>query len=227
MTRVGPPVPEEWNTDGLPFERRFYLNSQNSFENIAGLIAAEAKVQRVEIRPFESTRDKQEKTARQIVFRVKVSSKNCDLFYNAPDGLRGRYWQSPDAGFLATRCFIDVVKSALLYWAKDATPTKVGNRTRAMSIDEMQASLDASTAKVWPCETDWDGNQMPYKGKPQLSVRRWELNEATGPKGPLWRWTPDNSDLEIKGALLDPEGREYIPESKRDRSCQIHLYGFT
>jgi hypothetical protein len=33
---------------------------------------------------------------------VNVGHVTCDLLYNAPDGLRGRYWQSRDHGIMAS-----------------------------------------------------------------------------------------------------------------------------
>lgn len=39
--------------------------------------------------------------------------------------------------------------------------------------------------------------------------------------------TPRGGEWEIKGAILGSDRTEYIPEGKRDRSCQIHRYGFT
>lgn len=222
------PPPEEWSTAALPADRRAYLEGGLSFDEIAMAIAEDAKVESAEIRPYYNTRNKQEKIARQVVYRVCVSSKNCDLFYNAPDGLRSRYWQSPDVGFRATRSLIDAVKPKLLEFAVKKILKIAEKQIHPMTIGDIEASLDAKSAKIWPCEIDSKGNRtMPFEGKPQLDVLRWKLNEDIARNGPLWRWTPDDRDLEIKGALLDPEGGEHIPQDKRDRSDQIHRYGFT
>jgi len=43
----------------------------------------------------------------------------------------------------------------------------------------------------------------------------------------MWRETPIGGDLEIKGGLLGTDRVEYVPEGKRDRSYQIHRFGFT
>ena len=38
---------------------------------------------------------------------------------------------------------------------------------------------------------------------------------------------PTGSVLEVKGAFVDDRGEEHIAEDKKDRSLQIHLYGYT
>jgi hypothetical protein len=98
-----------------------------------------------------------------------------------------------------------------------------------MDLQEVRASLRANSAQVWVREKDDSGNtKIALSSGPQLRVRRWEQNEALhGSKGPLWRWTPCEDEIEIKGAILDEMGIEHIPESKQNRSRQIHQYGFT
>ena len=90
-----------------------------------------------------------------------------------------------------------------------------------MTIEEVRASLDAPSAKVWVREN------ISY-GEHQLKVRRWEANETIpGGKGIQWRWTAYEEEIDIKGGLLNTAGNETIPAGKLDRSCQIHHYGFT
>jgi len=44
----------------------------------------------------------------------------------------------------------------------------------------------------------------------------------------MWRQSPTTGDIEIKGALSRTvDLTEYIPQGKRDRSCQIHRFGYT
>jgi hypothetical protein len=213
------PKPDEWDTSSLSPSRRAYLDKGLSFEDIAALTVGEAQIQKTWIRP----RYKPPNTNfRQVCFRIHVNPQAYDLFYNAPDGLRGRYWQSPDIGFLATRYLIDALRPNLLKFA-DENPPKIDppkKHIEEMTIKEVGASLDAPSAKVWVREEG-------VSDGPELKVRRWALNEAKKPGSKLWRWTPIDNELEVKGALLDPTGVEHIPDCKLDRSCQIHHYGFT
>jgi hypothetical protein len=144
-----------------------------------------------------------------------------DLFHNAPDGLRGRYWQSPEIGDLATRYLIDALKSELLAHAAD-NPAIVEMRAKDITLDEVRASLDKPSAKVWVHEKDDLGNTMiSTTDEARLIVPRWEKNEEVRLEK-FWRWTPGAGQIEVKGGLIRDGGKEgHIPESKRNppRSC--------
>jgi hypothetical protein len=225
-----PPSPE-WSTDNLPEERRRYLEGSWGFEEIAALIKASARrVAPAEIRAFRSApRRSPEARARQIVIRVALDDpRACDLFYNARDGLRGQYWQAPEAGDRATRYLIDQLMPLLMESVSNEPPVEVDKKIEPMPGHQIEQSLREPSAKIWPSERDAQGQvDISFEGKPQLFVRRWWLDESSGRKVPNWRWTPHDRDLEIKGALIDPEGRCFVPEGKKNRSSQIHLSGFT
>ena len=57
-----------------------------------------------------------------------------------------------------------------------------------------------------------------------IPLPRWHEAEQHTFNG-MWRKNPRGGELEIKGALLGLDMTEYLP--KRDRSCQIHRFGFT
>jgi hypothetical protein len=211
-----PPNKNEWDTSELPADRRKYLDSGLSFFEVADAALSEAQVLRSWPEPYRNP-PKGVNGARQICFRIHVTKKTYDLLHNAPDGLRGRYWQSATAGETATRFFIELLKTKLI---KSVDEKSFAN--------EIEASLDATSAKVWIREMDDAGNTMINYDLPQLRIRRWQENETkTRSKGRLWRWTPCLEEIEIKGALIDSAGIEHIPDGKRDRSQQIHCFGFT
>lgn len=180
------------------------------------------------IDPYESTRDPREKKARQIIFRLSVSPRTCDLFYNARDGLRARYWQSPQEGHAANREILNLLIPRLLRVVRQSPPRVAKPQsTSQMTIDDIEISLRAWSAKIWPCEFDPNGiRTMPYEGLPQLDVARWRTKELeTG--DPRWRWTPCDRDLEVKGALIALDGGECVPASKVRRAEDINETGFT
>ncbi|WP_334398841.1 hypothetical protein [Bradyrhizobium sp. AZCC 2289] len=183
------------------------------------------KIIRVAVEPYRTPAPGEPKNARQALFLICVGDETCDLFYNGRDGLRARYWQSPDHGFGATRYLIGNLMSSLISFAENNVPIPVG-KAAPMASEEIKASLDAPSAKIWPRERDDNGNSL--LADHQLLVLRWEENEphASINKG-MWRRTPRGGELEIKGGILGPDGTEYIPTGKRDRSCQIHHFGFT
>jgi hypothetical protein len=93
-----------------------------------------------------------------------------------------------------------------------------------MTSDDIAASLQAPSAKIWPREQD--GYDWLFV-RQELAIPRWEANEAHAPKRDMWRNTPKGEYLEVKGALLGPDLTEYVPKGKRNRSCQIHEFGYT
>jgi hypothetical protein len=209
----------------LPPNRYAYLNLGLSFEQIAAWITAELQIHGARIKPYNAPARGEPKNSRQIVFLVQVGAEVCDLFYNAPDGLRGRYWQSPDHGFAATRHLLGMLSPALLSFAEQYPPTPSG-KAAPMDLPDVRASLEAPSAKIWPRERD--DNSDSLLAEQELVVPRWVAHEecAEFNKGE-WRKAPIGDELEIKGALLGTDGTEYLPEGKRNRSCQIHRSGYT
>ena len=89
---IRPPSRTEWDTSGLSAERRAYLDDGLSFEEIAARVIENATVICSRIEPYERPpRGERKKDGRQIIFVVRVAPETCDLLYNAPDGMRGRY----------------------------------------------------------------------------------------------------------------------------------------
>ena len=126
---------------------------------------------------------------------------------------------------MATRHLIQILTPALTSFA-DVHPPSCCGRTVPMSPVDIKASLAAPSAKVWPRERD--DNDVSLLVDDGLTVFRWLKNEehASFNKG-FWRRSPRGSgEVEIKGALLWSD-TEYVPEGKRDRSFQIHHFGFT
>ena len=217
----------DWDTSDLHQEQRAYLDQTCPFEEIANASVAEAEVFWVGVEPCEDSAPGM-RDARRIVYGVRVGKRTFDLLYNGRDGLRGRYYQGVDPGNLATRHLINLLKPKLLK-SICRDPARSAGLRRLMTLVEVEASLDASSAKIWPRERDDAGNsRIAPNATPQLKVPRWAANEGlAGSKGPLWRWTPYHDEIEVKGAFLRPDGFEYVPAGKRDRSYHIHRYGYT
>ncbi len=175
----------EWDMSELPAKRRACLDVAVSFEEIASRVLIEMKIIRVAIEPYRMPAPGEPKNARQVLFLVCVGDETCDLFYNARDGLRARYWQSPDHGFSATRYLIDNLMSSLISFAESNPPIPVG-KAAPMASKDIKTSLEAPSAKIWPLERDDNGTSLLVNH--QLMVSRWEENElrASINKG-MWR----------------------------------------
>jgi hypothetical protein len=87
------PFKADWDVSQLPPNRQEDLEC-TSFEQRATRIAGECKITHISVARYRDPAPDEPKDARQVVFRFCVSEQACDIFFNAPDGLRGRYWQS-------------------------------------------------------------------------------------------------------------------------------------
>jgi hypothetical protein len=219
------PNQTEWDTSSLSAARRAYLDADLSFEDIASRVVQEAKIINSKIEPYRKlppSATKDVVSARQVIFVICVEPDTCDLLYSARDGLRARYWRGPDHGIGATKHLIRLLLPKLLVSAEASPPTcKPG--TVPMSLEDIEASLKAPSAKIWPRENDDDGNDLLLDDK--LFVPRWADNDRHGD----WRLGVSRSSgqLDIKGALLQADRTEQVPPDKTGRADQISLRGFT
>ena len=217
---TSPPSASEWQfASEMPSERQARPMEGRSFEDIASDIVRRCTVIGVELRPYSTSRV--DRDARQIVFRIGLGDTAlCDAFFNAPDGLRGRYWQSPYAGDAATRHFIEAWTPGLLEFFA-ASPPSVPPKVTSMTSEDVAVSLGCPSAKVWPYERDAQGQIDLTEGGAFLDVVKWRAAVNRN-----WRWTPEGRDLEIKGALIKPDRSERVPVGKRMRAHDIHANGF-
>src|SRR5258705_9775176 len=133
-----PPTMTEWDISNLSPERRAYLEKGWSFEEIAWRAIGTAQHVSNRIEPYR-TAPPGEEDGRQIILIVRVEPETCDLLYNAPDGLRGRYWQSPDHGFKATKHLIAGLQPRLMSFVEEVPPT-LPEGVAPMTSDDVRAS---------------------------------------------------------------------------------------
>lgn len=219
------PFASEWDTSKLTESRRAYLKAGQSFEEMVDQIKANLDVSNVRIKRYNTPARGEPKNARQVIFSVQIGKQASDLLYNSPDGLRGRYWQSPEHGFVATHHLIGSLAPALLSFAEQNPPSPEKG-VPEMTIEDIWCSLTAPSAKVWPRECDSNGNSLLIADS--LQIPRWIKNEQRAEYNQsMWRQTPTGEELAIKGGILGKDRTEYLPEGKRNRSSQIHEFGYT
>jgi hypothetical protein len=207
MTEI--PSLEEWDTSLLQSERRSYLDIDQTFEDVVARTKVVVVGYRVE--PLRDYPRGQPKIPRkQAILRMDIGREPSDLLWNARDGLRARYWQSPDQGDKATKHFIETFAPTLLAFARANLPL-LREKVLPLSIEQVEATLLALSAKIWPLERNDTGSLLVGQ---ELRIPRWEQNQlfAEYNQGE-WRKTP--------------KGNEFVPPGKRDRAMQIHRFGFT
>lgn len=145
------PSQSEWDTSLLPPERRHYLDIDIGFEDIVIRAVNELEVVGCRIKPFTSPAKGEPKDARQVIFRTQVTKETNDLLWNARDGLRARYWQSPGHGDDATRRLVLALSPKLLASVEQNLPPPSG-KAAPMTLEDIEASLELVSAKSWPLE---------------------------------------------------------------------------
>jgi hypothetical protein len=109
-----------------------------------------------------------------------------------------------------------------------------------MMIDNFLASLKARSAKFWIDEQRARAEKaddirhliVDLEVEPWLTTARSYVaapsqEDPNTIKAVNGVKAPTGTVLEVKGAFIDEDGEEHIPEDKKDRSLQIHLYGYT
>lgn len=159
-------------------------------------------------------RSVQENT-RRAVFSVMVAPETGDLLHNGRDGLRARYWISPHIG---ERANSDLIAIAL---SRVPLPSVVRGDGVEMSQQDIIDALNLGSAKIWLAE------DLLRKDGKFLHSARWAMNEHEQDNPRLWQWTPRAVKFNVMTAWLTPHRSEWISPGKRDRSLQIHRWGFT
>lgn len=152
-------------------------------------------------------------------------------------GIRAQYYVSPYHGQRKNRLLISKLADQLLQLASSIEP----------SVDEdfLRLSLDQPSAKIWISEKEIGGNKIIRASDLRLdeeSIQNDWLDLAREVKNGVYGTedyqlycaaingvrAPLPDQLEVKGAwLTGADQREYVTPDKRDRDCQLFMFGFT
>lgn len=160
-----------------------------------------------------------------------------DKFFNGRMGLRAQYYSSPYHGGLMNARLVSALRPRLLALAQDAAP--------AVDSLKVKLSLAAESAKTWISEKNVNGKKI-FRASDLTLVEEelqndWlelarAVNAGLVPQGQFQLYSaalngvraPIADQLEVKGGWLSREGQhEYVTLGKRDRDCQIFMFGFT
>jgi hypothetical protein len=209
------PANDEWNFLEMEHARRSPLDTV-CFSDIVDKIERQGRVVGAPQPERADNREAPRSTLRAN-FSIGMPAPIGDLLHNGRDGLRARYWQSPETGECATRRLLDRLQGLLF----DSLPSKLEIDGFVLTRDAAANSLKFNSAKVWVHE-----KQLRSDGQ-LLEVPRWASyeNEPDNPR--MWKWTPMAMVFEIKSGWITPQGEEWVSKAKKNRSDQIHRWGFT
>lgn len=218
-------------TDQVSSTRRERLNAAPSFGSIVQRILSEMQIVKFVVRKGELGHVK---CCKRPEFTVKVSEDTFDMFFNSKNGYRAQFLRGVEIGKRANAKIVQAIAGHLIRYARE-NPAKL-----SMALESIRVSLRSQSAKVW---IDENGRRKAKasdltKLNADLNVQPWhriakscfddrnlfstEKSKAIdGVKAPL------GTRLEVKGAFLDINGQEFIPEDKIDRDQQIHDFGFS
>lgn len=205
----------EWKFLEMENSRRSQLEAVG-FREIVEMIVRQGKLVAAPKPERAKDRDAPPGTLR-ATFTIAIPATTGDLLHNGRDGLRARYWLSPEAGEHATRHLLERLQELLF----NALPPKLEIDGFVLTNDAATMALKCAFAKMWVRE------EQLQSGGQSLEVPRWALNEFEQDNPRLWRWTPKATIFEIKSAWFTTESGVWVAESKKKRPTQIHRWGFS
>jgi hypothetical protein len=237
----------EWRY-GSNIKNRDYLKENQSFEDLVEKLSARlndtdnTKV-KFQIEPknekYKQDGDPLLKVLRckRAAWWIQLDRQLLDKFFNGGMGLRAQYYLNPYIGRKKNLSLISKLKDSLIRIASEIE--------KSLDQDFVRRSLSQSSAKVWISERDISEKKIVRAGDLTLddqSIQNDWIDIAQDVKKGLYGGddyqlysaaingvqAPIADQLEIKGAWLTEKNQhEYVPSDKRDRDCQIFMFGFS
>ena len=244
-------APIGWTYTNAAIERVDLLERQASIEALIEQVIVGSVIDRVTPRADCDEFDGKKCGAKRVWFALVPESKATldaiDQLLNGRFGLRAHYANDSCAGAQSTALVCTAIADALVsdHIRFDDACSLVDRHDLR---DCARVSLLGKSAKVWfDSETDTRGvveedatvtcdrwaesrrsKRSDLADLLALAHSRWRLTEhqieaklIKGATAPLPRF------LDVKGAYICADGREYVPINKRNRAEQVHLLGWT
>ncbi|WP_429535748.1 hypothetical protein [Paraburkholderia youngii] len=171
-------------------------------------------------------------------WRISLAPALLDAFFNGRMGIRAQYYASPYEGPRMNQLLISTLRDRLIEFA-------LRSESHSQPKDWLVRSLAMASAKAWISETTADGHKIIRAGDSHLVEDElqndWlDLARSLKAGGIVVedhdRFSaalqgvrcPIADQLLIQGAWLTEEGLyEYVTPDKRDRDCQLFMFGYT
>lgn len=232
---------------GRDIQNRDYLKADTTFESLVEefesvLTTVSRRDVRFRVEPTNGKYTGDDLLLKRLqctraAWTVRLNSVLLDKFFNGLMGIRAQYYVSPYHGGAMNARLLSALRHRLLELA-EATEASV-NRKQA------ELSLAAASAKAWISERNLAGGKIIRTS--DLTLKEEELqndwldlaravkfgaipNEhyqlysaaLNGVRAPI------ADQFEVKGGWIShADQREYVTPAKRDRDCQLFMFGFT
>lgn len=191
-----------------------------SFNEVIDQITAES------IDWFEFTPHNRAFEYSRIIFRLRVGKTAYDAFFNSPVGYRAQYCMDIENGLKQNRRLIEAITPLCLKSTKE-------RGEKDYPREKVLASLSGVDAKVWINDNDWPAideihiNYAPWVAKAKNATAGTMAEQVARTNAAIGVLAPENTHIEIKGAWLTPDNREWRDPDKARRAEEIHDYGTT
>jgi len=188
-----------------------------SFDEVIEQVAA-GSIDRFEFEPRRNSE------CHRIFFRLRVGKKAYDSFFNSPVGYRAQYCIDIKNGRKQNRRLIEAITPLCLQSINQRGENDYPR-------EKVLASLSGADAKVWINDTDWPAideihiNYAPWVAKAKNASLGTMAEQVARTKATSGVLAPENTHIEIKGAWLTPDNREWRDPGKAQRAEEIHDYG--
>jgi len=206
-------------TDFVPKDRREKMLTLTSFDEVIAQVTA-GSVDWYEI----ETRKNSE--YRRIFFRLHVGKTTYDAFFNSPVGYRAQYCKGIENGLKQNRRLIEAVMPLCLQSIE-------GRSQEEYPREMVLASLSGTDAKIWINDKDWPDideihiNHAPWVAKTKNASKGTMAEQVARTNAAIGVLAPENTHIEIKGAWLTSDNREWRDPGKAKRAEEIRDYGTT
>lgn len=235
--------PRGWQYRRMDERRAEMLMRKNSLGQLVAEIVAGVVLGDILLKEPCGEAKRQRRIAHRVSFVLhplnEAGVTAADRLLNGAYGLRAHYCNSPDEGAMANQVVCEALANAIQKRTIRTNPESAQHLDAL--IDTVGDSLAKLSAKLWfdvltdkrPPSTEdgevlsetWaQSRQDPEAVKRALSELSPQQIEWSLAKG----WSvPRPWALDVKAAFTEPNGMEYLPLSKKRRSLQIHLMGWT
>jgi len=210
-----------WNfTDVVPKDRREKMLALTSFDEVIDQVTAGS----IDWFKFEPCRKNSE--YHRIFFRLRVGKTAYDAFFNSPVGYRAQYCMDIENGLKQNRRLIEAVTPLCLQSIKE-------RGENGYPREKVLASLSGTDAKVWINDKDWPAideihiNYAPWVAKAKNASMGTMAEQVARTNAAIGVLAPEYTHIEIKGAWLTPDNREWRDPDKAQRAEEVHDYGTT
>ena len=238
---------KEWRY-GSNIKNRDYLSQDQTFDALADELSAlvqdtdESKIKFI-IEPKDGKYKDSDPMLKLLQCKrpawwIQLNERVLDKFFNGKMGIRAQYYVSPYYGRKKNQYLLSKLTKDLIQVAPDEALREGG-----VDTDFLRTSLSQPSGKVWISEKNINGEKI-IRASDQFddeSIQNDWLDIARDVNKGLYNdeyqlyyaavngvQAPVPDQLEIKGAwLTDPKLLEYVTTDKRDRDCQICMFGFS